>query len=548
MWFMAACCTFHLQAQIMTTLPSESAGSQGLAVQIIAPPAPRYAAGAPVAVQVPGGFTGNGLPSAGTGLDKKGLIEINFSWPGLGNAALNQRSGGAYDTRGLGCLKALRDVLLFAMNRKADRNGKKLSDLTGAIPPLAANVGMIGMSNVGNATLCAAGMYADTLSSLAWIVNWESPVGDGMPGAECGMVNTDGASGQAGNPLVNPAYDDSTGRWNLETLAYSDTVSVAKGHISTPGSSLRGGLFFDINKNGLADWGVDFVVMPVQVSELKDTVVYYSERLIGAAAEKHLIPLPVPGHIAARKTVEEFWSYRLGEKWIPAIVQKIRDMMFIVVAFNRDHVQSAPDKPHVLIQYEGFRSGNGRFMRLNPDRSYVEAFYPKGVQGVPDNDAFVLYDHVSIRGRFMPNVPDSGAIDPSGGIPTNSAVTAAACELSDRTQYSVTDAQLSDVITAIHERGTVPAYFALVQNHPNPFNGSTAISLRLECSGWTEMFVCNTRGGRVKTLLRKRMDAGSFSTVWDGTDDGGNAVTSGLYLCVCKSGPSFKTIKMVYTK
>ncbi|HEX9934101.1 MAG TPA: hypothetical protein VGB38_02800, partial [bacterium] len=145
-----------VSAQIMTVLPSEAAGPQSLAVQILLPHTQRYPTGAPVAVRVTGGFEDNGLPSNGIGLDRQGIIQIDFSWPGKGNATLNQKSGGTYDTRGPACLKALRDVLLFAMNEKADQNGKKLSDLCQGIAPIASNAGMIGFSNGGNATLCAA--------------------------------------------------------------------------------------------------------------------------------------------------------------------------------------------------------------------------------------------------------------------------------------------------------------------------------------------------------------------------------------------------------
>lgn len=47
-------------------------------------------------------------------------------------------------------------------------------------------------------------------------------------------------------------------------------------------------------------------------------------------------------------------------------------LMFIVEAGDRDHVQGAPDHPQVLIQYNGFLKTGARFLRLNPDKYYVE--------------------------------------------------------------------------------------------------------------------------------------------------------------------------------
>lgn len=531
---------FSAFSQIMTHIPSETADPFGLAVQITLPKAKHFAAGAPVVVFVPGGFDSNGLPDSGINLDDLGFIKIAFSWPGRGNIALDQKSGGVYDTRGLVCLKALRDVVLFAMNKKADKTGKKLSDWSGSIAPNPANVGMAGLSNGGNATLACAGIFADTLSSLAWIVNWESPVGDGMPGTEAGMVKSGEGGDGASNPKYNPAYDDSTGNWDLSTLAYSDTVNINKGHITIPGATLRGGLYFDINRNGVPTWGTDFIVMPVSVVALKDTMVYYSDRLRKEADNRRLFPAKLPKHIPTAQATQDFWNYRNGEKWIPSILQKIRNLMFIVVAFETDHVQSAPDHPHVLIQYEGFRGGGGRFVRLNPDKAYVETLMAKSVSGVPDNNAFKLFDHLTIRGSFLPNAP--------AGVPLNIGVAAAVWELADRIATSNLNPQLSDVISGVRMKAEQPVDFTLLQNYPNPFNGSTVISFKLTKPEWVDMAVFNVQGECIRVLQSGKLSEGSHEWKWDGTNHRGQAVSSGLYLCSLKTGTTRKTMKMIYNK
>jgi hypothetical protein len=117
------------------------------------------------------------------------------------------RSGGVYDDRGPNCLKVLRDIIRFAMGQTADASGKKISELVYPLIPLANNVGLVGWSNGGNATITVAGLHGREIAGLAWIVNWESPVGDGMQNVECGANPRSGEL----NPLVNPdrAYVES---------------------------------------------------------------------------------------------------------------------------------------------------------------------------------------------------------------------------------------------------------------------------------------------------------------------------------------------------
>jgi hypothetical protein len=132
-------------------------------------------------------------------------IQIRFNFPGGGTGAT--RSGGVYNDREPNCLKALRDIIRFAMAQTADASGKKISELVYPLMPLANNVGLVGWSNGGNATITVAGLHGREIAGLAWIVDWESPVGDGMQNVECGANPRSGEL----NPLVNPdrAYVES---------------------------------------------------------------------------------------------------------------------------------------------------------------------------------------------------------------------------------------------------------------------------------------------------------------------------------------------------
>jgi hypothetical protein len=81
--------------------------------------------------------------------------------------------------------------------------------------------------------------------------------------------------------------------------------------------------------------------------------------------------------------------------------------------------------------------------------------------------------------------------------------------------------------TAVAE--TAPAGFVITGNYPNPFNPSTTISFTLPSAGSARLSVYDITGRKVRELVNGQMGAGVHSVVWDGRDEGGNAVSSGLY-------------------
>jgi hypothetical protein len=76
----------------------------------------------------------------------------------------------------------------------------------------------------------------------------------------------------------------------------------------------------------------------------------------------------------------------------------------------------------------------------------------------------------------------------------------------------------------------LPIDFSLNQNFPNPFNPSTTISFTLPVQSHITLKVYNVTGQQVKSLLTKTMDAGIHHVRWDGKDDRGLKVASGLYI------------------
>ena len=77
----------------------------------------------------------------------------------------------------------------------------------------------------------------------------------------------------------------------------------------------------------------------------------------------------------------------------------------------------------------------------------------------------------------------------------------------------------------------LPVAFKLASPYPNPFNPETTISYSIDAPTSVEIVVYNALGQRVRTLVQGRMAPGNHAIVWNGTDNGGNPVGTGVYYC-----------------
>jgi len=75
----------------------------------------------------------------------------------------------------------------------------------------------------------------------------------------------------------------------------------------------------------------------------------------------------------------------------------------------------------------------------------------------------------------------------------------------------------------------IPAVTELNGNYPNPFNPTTNIKFSLKADSKVALNIYNIRGQKVKSLVNNNMQAGYHSIVWDGRDESGKSVTSGVY-------------------
>jgi hypothetical protein len=90
--------------------------------------------------------------------------------------------------------------------------------------------------------------------------------------------------------------------------------------------------------------------------------------------------------------------------------------------------------------------------------------------------------------------------------------------------------------------------FALEQNYPNPFNPSTTISFTLESDATIELSVHNTLGQKVATIYHGTAFAGTQQATWNGTDDAGRALPSGVYIYRLSDGTTTLQRAMMLAK
>jgi hypothetical protein len=79
------------------------------------------------------------------------------------------------------------------------------------------------------------------------------------------------------------------------------------------------------------------------------------------------------------------------------------------------------------------------------------------------------------------------------------------------------------------EKNTLPSKFELANNYPNPFNPTTIINYTVPQYANVSIAVYNILGKRIATLTNKPHNPGNYSVTWNGTDDAGLKVSSGIY-------------------
>jgi hypothetical protein len=94
----------------------------------------------------------------------------------------------------------------------------------------------------------------------------------------------------------------------------------------------------------------------------------------------------------------------------------------------------------------------------------------------------------------------------------------------------------------------VPTVTRLGLAQPNPFRGSATIAYSLAASGPVNLTLYSVDGRRVRVLAQGVREAGEYSAVWDGRDDGGQTVSAGVYYALLATPQGRFTRTVTYLK
>lgn len=109
---------------------------------------------------------------------------------------------------------------------------------------------------------------------------------------------------------------------------------------------------------------------------------------------------------------------------------------------------------------------------------------------------------------------------------------------------------LYDITTTVDEQwnSLIPDQNELFQNYPNPFNSSTIIFYQIKDAAPVNLEVYDILGNRIRSLVNEYKLAGYYSNYWDGKDNSGHQVPSGIYFYTLKTKNYNQTKKLVLLK
>lgn len=102
-----------------------------------------------------------------------------------------------------------------------------------------------------------------------------------------------------------------------------------------------------------------------------------------------------------------------------------------------------------------------------------------------------------------------------------------------------------DPNSPISEDSKIPKAFTLRQNYPNPFNPSTTIEFQLTEISDANLSIFNIAGQKIQTLINSHYSPGIYKIVWDGKDENGRSLSSGVYFYRLKNGNKIESKKMI---
>lgn len=299
-----------------------------------------------------------------------GAITVTHLWPGKTDPETKIRSDGVYDYGGPNSLAALRDTIRFSLGEIPNIDGQYLHDLI-ETQPLYDNVGMFASSHAGVVATNVMAYHGESITGLEYFVGRENPTMAEMYPLEIGHFD------DHQNPVCNPYYNHE---------GYTPTsIDVDYSHLGWIQNEdyPEGRPVFKVEN------GEDYILD--NKGPTMEEKRYFSHALTQALMDNGVFTYESwPNDVAPPNITSNFWPYRTPIEKYEAIGEKLPDLKVLLPFASADHVQAAPDKPHIRQAYDGFKKRSGLWTRLNCDLSYVQSEIHESAtlaEGFPDNDA-----------------------------------------------------------------------------------------------------------------------------------------------------------------
>ncbi len=177
--------------------------------------------------------------------------------------------------------------------------------------------------------------------------------------------------------------------------------------------------------------------------------------------------------------------------------------------------------------------GDFECLRWREDTKVMMTTLVDGIVVSSGSETFIQYNWTSPEGYLLLDIQSQfGNSDPNF---TDAQGFALLDTLEASSPTGISDAQIG-----------VPTSFSLGQNYPNPFNPETVISFDLSQSETVSLAVYNLLGQRVRVLTNGGLEAGSHQVRWNGTDDSGRLVASGIYVYRLTADNRSESKKMLF--
>ncbi len=172
-------------------------------------------------------------------------------------------------------------------------------------------------------------------------------------------------------------------------------------------------------------------------------------------------------------------------------------------------------------------------------------------QEVPAGAPAGSYTHIFNVGTFPDTIDDSDSF-PFTKLSSPSATPGIA--LQGTGEWQVRDSETGLPVSAwarddfvlASKNDVIPQAFVLQQNYPNPFNPSTTIIYRLPEAARVRLTIHDLTGRQVRELVNQNQNAGSYSVQWDGRNQAGQTVATGVYIYEIQAGQFSQTRKMLF--